>query len=323
MILMNQRIVSWKTRLKKQLLKLLNIVCLLFLLSNGINITSDYLEYNYSYKLIVDDNKEGYDWKDISVCTENNVLFDKSEVILYFGLENQWTEYNIMVNNYYHGNLNNENLLNFCIFELKRSKRSWQDIGDDNIKWKMNLCLTKFFEIYKNLVFEELSFYEMNGLTVEPKELFDCSALLHLKNNTFTSNKIYLENCFEKFQISKSIYVNNHFGICYNFFKKNYNILMKDNDQINITLKFEKQKDFLIIGRTIDNFNEYMHSLRYFVWFVWVRDRYSSDRESSLQFSRVGFDAKIGLQMTSNQLLSYPYMEYCVDNGKFFFNWVI
>ena len=73
---------------------------------NAIDMTLDYLRYNYSYKLIVDDNKEGYDWKQINFCTETNVLFGKSEVIVYFDLENQWKEYQIMVNNYYNDNSN-------------------------------------------------------------------------------------------------------------------------------------------------------------------------------------------------------------------------
>ena len=286
---------------------------------NAIDMTLDYLRYNYSYKLIVDDNKEGYDWKQINVCTETNVLFGKSEVIVYFDLENQWKEYQIMVNNHYNDNSNNEHLLNSCIFELKRTKRSWQEFSYNNNKMLMNLCLKVFFNLFNELIFKELSFYEMNSLTVKPKELFNCSALIHLKNQTSISNNIHLDNCFEFFQISKSIFVNKNFGICYNFFKQNHNILLKDNDHINITLKFEKQKDFLKIGGKINKEKAYLDSLRYFVWYVWVRDRYSDDRESSIQLTRVGFDAKIGLQMTSNQLLSYPYMEFCLENGMFNF----
>ena len=61
-----------------------------FLFYNAIDMTFDYLRFEFSYKLIVDDNKDGFDLPEISVCTENNVVFAKTKVIQYFGVENEW-----------------------------------------------------------------------------------------------------------------------------------------------------------------------------------------------------------------------------------------
>ena len=66
-----------RQNLKKQIVLILNAICLLFLFYNAIDMTFDYLRFEFSYKLIVDDNKEGFDLPEISVCTENNVLFAK------------------------------------------------------------------------------------------------------------------------------------------------------------------------------------------------------------------------------------------------------
>ena len=75
------------------LLKLVKMFCLIILLKSGFDVTSDYLSYPFEYKLIVLDNKYGFDFPSISVCTENNVLFDKRKIIEHFGLHTQWKEF--------------------------------------------------------------------------------------------------------------------------------------------------------------------------------------------------------------------------------------
>ena len=86
--------------LKKQIVLLLNAICLLFLFYNAIDMTFDYLKFEFTYKLIVDDNKEGFDLPEISVCSENNVLFAKTKVIQYFGVENEWRKRIIKIEEY-------------------------------------------------------------------------------------------------------------------------------------------------------------------------------------------------------------------------------
>ena len=106
-------------------------------------------------------------------------------------------------------------------------------------------------------------------------------------------------------------------GVCYTFFSDNNKIILKDNDQINIKIKFETQKDFMIVDRSIDYMNIYMSSLRYFVWYVMVSDRHSSNRETAIELNKVGFNARISFEMTSIEYLSTPYMDYCVNNGNY------
>ena len=55
----NVKNIVFSLSFKIQLMKILNLICLLFLFYNAIDMTFDYLSFNYSYKLIVDDNKEG------------------------------------------------------------------------------------------------------------------------------------------------------------------------------------------------------------------------------------------------------------------------
>ena len=308
---------------KNQLMKILNFICLLFLFYNAIDMTFDYLRFNYSYKLIVDDNKEGFDLPEINVCTENNILFAKTKVIQYFGVENDWNFYQIEAKKHYiayedktlRSDLDIEET---CIEELRDYQASFMSIYD-SWKWRLNSCLNIFLKKYKNFIFNEMNFYELNSLTYETNDLFECSAKIENKFEVWNHTNLF--NCFDRFESTKSIYVNKDFGICYKFFrnKEFKNILLKDNDHINITVKFSKQKDFMIVNRTIDYYNGVMNSLRYFVWYVMVSDRHSSIRETAIELNKVGFDARISFEMTSIELLSTPYMAYCVNNGKYYY----
>ena len=60
---------------------------------SGLSVTLDYLSYLYIYKLIVSDNKYGFDLPAISVCTERHVFFDKHKVIQYFDLKQKYDEW--------------------------------------------------------------------------------------------------------------------------------------------------------------------------------------------------------------------------------------
>ena len=315
MNLLNIKNIFLRQNINKQLVLILNSICLLVLFYNVIDMTFDYLRFEFSYKLIVDDNKEGFDLPEISVCTENNVLFAKTKVIQYFGVENEWQKKRIQMKN-----LNKESekvkVKDTCFEEWGKYKEEIE-INEYNMEWRKNFCTNKFFMQYKSFIFDEMSFYEMNSITVKAKDLFDCSAIIHIKHTFIDQNITYIDNCFERFQVLRSIYVNEDFGFCYKFFNANDQLYLKDNDHINITINFETQKDFMIVNRSIDFDSLYMNSLRYFVWYVMVSDRHSSNRETAIELNKVGFDARISFEMTSIQLLSTPYMTFCVNNGKY------
>ena len=77
---------SFSTKFKRKLntkllLLFVQTICLIILLRSGFELTSDYLEYRFEYKLIVSDNNNGYDLPSISVCTETQVMFDTKKAI--------------------------------------------------------------------------------------------------------------------------------------------------------------------------------------------------------------------------------------------------
>ena len=56
--------------------------------------------------------------------------------------------------------------------------------------------------------------------------------------------------------------------------------------------------------------------VRQFIWYIMNKDRDSNNKETAIQLKRVGFDARISVEITSIELLSTPYMDFCVNNGK-------
>ena len=260
---------------KNQLMKILNLFCLVFLFYNAIDMTLNYLRFNYSYKLVVDDSKEVFDLPEISVCTENNILFAKSKVIQYFDIENEWKRNRIKVKKHYirHQKIRSDfdRMKETCIKELKNSK--WG--SGDNLRWRMNFCSNKFFKKYKKYLFNEMNFYEMNSLTINANDLFECSANIYFKNTTIEKNSTHLNNCFDRLRVRKRIHSNKDFGICYTFFEDNSKVVIKENN-INITIRFETQKDFMIVNRSIANthISIELNSLGHFIWYVLVRDRF-------------------------------------------------
>src|SRR4051812_44007899 len=60
-----------------KILYLVKLLCFLLLFCNAIQLSAQYLSFQYNYELIVFDNKHGFEFPDISLCTETNVFFDK------------------------------------------------------------------------------------------------------------------------------------------------------------------------------------------------------------------------------------------------------
>ena len=302
---------------KNHVMTILNAICLFVLFYNAVDMTFDYLNFNYSYKLIVDDNKKGFDLPMISVCTENNILFAKTKVIQYFGVNYFWEMYGMDVKILfeYRGKKSSKKLIQTCTREMQYFFEMLY-FGEKSHNWRINYCLNKFFDPFKKFLFDETNFDEMNSLTINSDELFDCSTSIHNKHNTNDPNVTQIDNCFDRLKILTSININKDFGICYTFFDENNDNNSKNYNQINITVKFMVQKDFMIVERPIRREYIVWHSERYFLWYVRLEDHNHRNRETAIELKKVGFEARISVEMTLIKLLSTPYMPFCVSNGE-------
>ena len=81
----------------------------------------------------------------------------------------------------------------------------------------------------------ELNYEQMKALMMSSDEMFECRASVHFANQTIVSNPTVIENCFHRFRVLRDIYSNNEFGICYNFFDKNYRIRIGINQATGMT----------------------------------------------------------------------------------------
>src|SRR5882757_5779188 len=70
---------------KSSLKLLVKVLCLSVLFYGGIEVTKEYFSYPYVYRLSVKPN-ERLDLPPITVCTERDVLFDKTRINQYFNV---------------------------------------------------------------------------------------------------------------------------------------------------------------------------------------------------------------------------------------------
>ena len=313
---------------KVHLFSIIKIICFLILVLSGLSVTLDYLSYPYIYKLIVSDNKYGFDLPAISVCTERHVFFDKHKVIQYFDLEliyDEWKqnvseEFEIqkkfcksLINDVHPGSLYDRNFYN-CFY----------------LETEFNYNLSQFFRNYERKIIESLSFDQMKNLTISANELFKCSAKLHFRYNPIESNLTKIPDCFERFDVLESIYGNN-FGICYTFFAKNYSIYFKDDDYIQFDIKYETQKNFIINGHYNKSENpESISFLKdtpplkpdsddYFGLYFSVNPKHRemfANFETSFKSTRNSLNSELRFRKTSVELLSTPYMQECKQYGE-------
>ena len=183
---------------------------------NAFVLISEYLKFGYELKLIFSNNNRGIDLPAISVCTESNVLFDRRKVIQYFGLSREYSEFEITVEKEYSINIEK------CKSRLGKTLHIDSDYILKCLKNYYGIKSEKMrnFLIKYEPIFEHLSYDQLIAFTLSSDELFECSASLHYKNQTIESNATIIENCFERFRISRDIYANNDFGICYKFLTK-------------------------------------------------------------------------------------------------------
>ena len=317
-------------------------------------VTFDYFQYPFDYKLIVSDNKYGFDLPAISVCTETNVLFVKNKVIDNFDIRYQWKQLLNSVSNEFEYNFKH------CTEEyeefLRIKKENYfekinkfsidfenidllQNFNDKKFGFKgfcyqyyeeLNCKLNKIFKIFEQKIFSEMSFQEMNSLTISSNELFSCSAKIHFR---YQSSRIEeITNCFNNFEILKSIYANKEFGICFTFFAKNYSIFLKDHDSIEFVVKYKSQMNLMNNGfydvtnqlnyilnkKDIDtnylNLDLFDYSILYFA----IKSNTKFDKlskEDAIRSVKTSLNAELGFRKKFVKLLSEPYMKKCIEYG--------
>ena len=286
---------------KRQLFFYIKIFFSFVTLYHCIAMTIDYMALEYRYNLIVEDNSEGFEWKPINLCTESQVSFDKHKVIQYFNLSKIYFIYeNLFYNDkYYKGQFNLSWVAKFL--PLKMELEAY--------------IIVQFVEI----ILDDINIVEMNSLIVEKNDLFECSAKFHYKNSSIDSIAMEIKNCFEYFNIKTTLIENNKFGICYEFFETNSTIVLKEDDFIEIIIKFDKQRDFInnyLYQKIQLNFNFYDKFNQYFGWYYFINDDKSIASKSSLISStRIGLSAELKISKTSIKMLSIPYMTYCEHFG--------
>ena len=73
---------------------MIKLLCLSVLFYSVIEVTKDYFSYPYIYRLIVKPS-EGLHLPPISICTERDVLFDKTRIIDYFNISQDYESYKL------------------------------------------------------------------------------------------------------------------------------------------------------------------------------------------------------------------------------------
>src|ERR1700744_5954678 len=83
-----------KTTFKSYVKLMIKLLCFLVLFYSVIEVTKDYFSYPYVYRLIVKPS-EGLHLPPISICTERDVLFDKTRIIDYFNISQDYESYKL------------------------------------------------------------------------------------------------------------------------------------------------------------------------------------------------------------------------------------
>src|ERR1700729_2000439 len=83
-----------KTTFKSYVKLMIKLLCFSVLFYSVIEVTKEYFSYPYVYRLIVKPS-EGLHLPPISVCTERDVLFDKTRIIDYFNISQDYESYTL------------------------------------------------------------------------------------------------------------------------------------------------------------------------------------------------------------------------------------
>ena len=324
---------------KSLLLVFIKLLFLLILIYGGLEISIDYLSYPYIYKLEIK-SSNGLSLPAITICTESNVLFDKSRINKYFNLSNQYIKYEEIAiqkaNEIY-----KQCMDSYFIYD----KIEIKNIICNEIKNSKNYFLNKFYSKYLRQMLEMFSFDNLyENFTINANQLINCSAKYHLKHKSYkncdkshTNTDCYelSNNCSQSYRVLESIY-GNEFGLCFAYFHTNDGIYLIDNDFIEFNINYETQLKFLINGFFELNFqklnkikiNENLNQIKsklysddYFILYVFIdkmTKQWKPSKERALKISNVGFDGHLKITKTFVDLLSTPYMQFCGHQGIMF-----
>ena len=292
-------------------LSIIQLICVSVMICNGFVLISDYLNFDYELKQIISD-KDGIDLTAISVCTERNVLFNKRNILQYFDLNREYSELeNKLKTDYdcsicrhrtiYNGDLDNlvfNHIITFACCKHKYYFRFYK--------------LERFLYYYEYMIFDQFSYDELIVLTMSEQQLFECQASVHYKNQTFGSNSTTVENCFHSYRVSRDIYANNDFGICYKFFGDNYQIRLINNDYIKIKIKYESFRNLLMMNLAFDRFNninlDWQRHFRFY-YFADSETNHMPTKDTVILTQNNGLKKYAYLQRSLLEMLSTPYMQ--------------
>ena len=161
---------------KNKILITIQSICLILLVFNGLQMTTDYMRFDYLYKMDVLDNDLGYEFPGITICTESQILFDRLKILKYFNATKEYSDYVLykshILDKWYYKH-----------FLLK--------------EWtiKKNKDMNKFYIPFEKRISNELDLNEKFDLIVRANDLFSCWAEIDYKNET---NSIRIDNCFDR-----------------------------------------------------------------------------------------------------------------------------
>ena len=304
----------------------IKLVCLVTLCYHAYLLSYDYFTYPYQFKIIVGDNKDGFDVPQITVCTKQGIIFNKQRIIEYFDLKLVYDEY---VNKC---KMKQQNNIDNCI---KNKKDKHEYCSNFLRRFQYYYELDEFFREYENIITCFLQYNERIILIMNAEEMFNWKAKIHKRGD---DNQIYDESYLDSLDIIENIINENGLGVCFTFFSRNYSILLKQNDFIEFNIKYESQSNLLnLINMTqIEDYFTF-NKLRLdpnapypnltiesvldaftLNYIVKSYNGYYDDKYHIIStIKRSGFKANLKFQTTSVFLLSTPYMDNCNEHGKY------
>ena len=296
---------------RNQLVNIFKLFCFILLVYNSFDILFTYLSFDYNIKLMFASNSFVTELPQISVCTENDVLYDKNKVIEVFKLREEYKEHVRYVDQ-------NNQVHFYFDYHTKTLPFNYFSSKSKNQILKKKYKLNEFFGKYQQIIENELNYEERKEFVVKANQLFECSAKVHFR---YDSQQKTIDNCFNEFQVLESISNNKDYGICYTFYAYN-KIILKDKDNLKLKIKYEIQKDFIIfsfLNKYTDEMEIIYSDLYFNTYFMTFDDKSTGFREKQMatKVERVGLKADLIIRQTSMQSLSTPYMTYCENDGKY------
>ena len=208
-------------KIKKLFASIIQISCILLLLYNGYELTTDYLKFEYIYNLRSLENENFFKFPIVRICTDRGTLFDINKIKRYFDLsERQYSEYVSWAN-----------------------RTSGYIMDEDWMKSFRNILYFNFYRDYTSILFNELETFNLIYYTIHHDQFLNCSGKFH-DNISMPMN--YSCNVFMKTIIQDE-------KICYQLFDHNYSIMFDSNDFIRLIIDNFALDYFALNSVVVDN----------------------------------------------------------------------